>query len=254
MSEPAAPLPAGDDLSQMDLAQKDLTLAIGHAFTRPALLTEALTHPSAVAQSTEKARRKRRKPPPRGYDRLEFLGDRVLGLVVADLLWRRHPDETEGQLSRRHAQLVRRETLARVANEIGLQRHVILASSDAAAGTAGSPRVLSDVCEAIIAAIYLDSGYAAAFGFVERFWARMIAEVGVPPEDPKNALQAWAERRGLGLPVYRLVATQGPEHALRFTVAISVGQSEEVSATASSKRAAEAEAAASLLSLLTHNG
>ena len=241
-------------ISDVSATDDDLALTIGHAFGRRALLTEALTHPSAIAQPSGKPKRKRRTPPAQGYERLEFLGDRVLGLVVADLLWRAHPSEPEGHLSRRHAQLVRRETLAQVANEIGLQRHVLLAPSDIAAGTANNPRVLSDVCEAVIAAIYLDGGYAAAYAFIERFWAKMISRLDTPPQDPKSALQAWAERRGLGIPIYRLVATEGPDHAPRFTVAARVAQSDEASATASSKRAAEAEAAAALLALLTHDG
>ncbi|HXC30532.1 MAG TPA: ribonuclease III [Stellaceae bacterium] len=236
---------AGDDLAQR----------IGHVFARPALLAEALTHPSAVAQVPGGRKRRRRTPPPQGYERLEFLGDRVLALVVADLLWRRHPDEPEGHLSRRHVQLVRREALARVATELQLDRHIVVAASDAAAGTAKNSRVLGDVCEAVIAAIYIDGGYAAAARFIERFWTALIAEIeAAPPVEPKNALQAWAERRGLGLPVYRLISAEGPDHARRFTVGARVAESEEATATASTKRAAEAEAAAGLLSLLTHDG
>jgi ribonuclease III len=236
-------------------ASDDLAQRIGYVFTRPALLAEALTHPSAVAQASERRKRRRRMPPPQGYERLEFLGDRVLGLVVADLLWRRHPDEPEGHLSRRHAQLVRREALARVATELHLEQHIVVAASDAVAGTAKNSRVLSDACEAVIAAIYLDGGYAAAAAFIERFWTGLITEIeAAPPVEPKNALQAWAERRGLGLPVYRLIAAEGPGHAQRFTVGARVAESEEVTATASSKRAAEAEAAAGLLALLTHDG
>jgi len=236
---------AGDDLAQ----------TTGHVFASPELLEEALTHPSALAQPPSRGRRRHGTPSAQGYERLEFLGDRVLGLVVADLLWRRYPTEPEGDLTRRHAQLVRREALARVAAEIGLGRHVILARSDAAAGTARSPRVLADVCEAVIAAIYLDGGYAAAFAAIERLWAKLIAEIDVPPEDPKTSLQAWAERRGLGLPIYRVVAISGPDHARRFTVAARVAPSqEEASGTASSKRAAEAAAAAALLERLVGHG
>ncbi len=231
-------IPAGGDLAQ----------AIGHVFAQPALLTEALTHPSAVNQPRRQGRR--RGAAPRGYERLEFLGDRVLGLIVAELLWRGHPDEPEGHLTRRLAQLVRREALARVATAIGLENHLVVSRSDAAGGAAANPRILADVCEAVLAAIYLDGGLAAARAFVERWWSPLIAEVEAPPQDPKTALQAWAERRGLGLPVYRVVETSGPDHAPRFTVAARVAQSDETSATASSKRAAEAEAAASLLERL----
>ena len=232
-------------------AGDDLARSIGHAFARPALLAEALTHPSAVAQSRGRGRRRAVK---RHYERLEFLGDRVLGLVIADLLWHRFEDEPEGPMTRRMADLVRRETVARVALDIGLDRHLVLSPADAAAGAAKNPSILSDVCEAVIAAIYLDGGMEAASAFVRRWWERLIDEKAAPPRDPKTRLQEWAQARGLGLPAYRLVATEGPDHAPRFTVAASVAQSDEASATASSKRAAEAEAAAALLALLTHDG
>jgi len=226
----------------------DLAQAIGHVFSRPELIGEALTHPSAIGQPRRPGRHRRSTP--QGYERLEFLGDRGLGLIVADLLWRRHPDEPEGHLTRRMTQLVRREALARVATAIGLDRHLVLSRSEAAAGAARNPGILADVCEAVLAAIYLDGGFPAAKEFVERWWAPLVDEMEAPPRDPKTALQEWAQARGLGLPAYRVVETTGPDHAPRFTVAARVAQSDEASATASSKRAAEAEAAASLLELL----
>jgi ribonuclease-3 len=225
-------------------ADEDLALTIGHVFTRPSLLAEALTHPSAVAPQRGKSRRRALQP---HYERLEFLGDRVLGLVVSDLLWRRFESEPEGHMTRRLADLVRRESVARVALAIGLDRHLVLSPSEAAAGAARNPSILADVCEAVIAAIYLDGGYPAAYAFVSCWWQPLIDEMAAPPRDPKTQLQEWAQARGLGLPAYRLVATEGPDHAPRFTVAASVAQSDEASATASSKRAAEAEAAAVLL-------
>jgi ribonuclease-3 len=212
-------------------------------------LTEALTHPSALVP--ERGRGRRAKPAGHGYERLEFLGDRVLGLVVADLLWHRFEGEDEGLLTRRHTQFVRRETLARVAETIGLGRHLVLSRAEAAAGAAANPAILADACEAVIAAIYLDGGLPAAAAFIERCWEPLIDETAAPPRDPKTQLQEWAQARGLGLPAYRLVATEGPDHAPRFTVAASIAQSDEASATASSKRAAEAEAAAVLLERLS---
>jgi ribonuclease-3 len=232
-------------------ASDDLAQRIGHVFARPALLAEALTHPSAVAPQRG---RSRRRTPSRHYERLEFLGDRVLGLVIADLLWHRFESEPEGPMTRRMADLVRRETVARVALDIGLDRHLVVSPAEAAAGAAKNPSILSDVCEAVIAAVYLDGGMDAASAFVRRWWEKLIDENAMPPRDPKTRLQEWAQARGLGLPAYRLVATEGPDHAPRFTVAASVAQSEEVNATASSKRAAETEAAAGLLALLTHDG
>lgn len=235
--EPAVASPADTTL---DLAQ-----IIGYAFNSPMLLTEALTHPSATA--SERGHGRRAKPARRGYDRLEFLGDRVLGLVVAELLWRRFTDEPEGLLTRRHTHLVRREALARVAQAIGLGRHLILSRAEATAGGAANPAILADACEAMIAAIYLDGGFEAAAAFVHRFWAPLIAAMEGPPSDPKTTLQEWAQARGLGLPQYELVATSGPDHAPLFTVAARIAGSEAAIATASAKRAAEAGAAAALL-------
>jgi len=223
------------------LSAHELAQTIGHEFARPELLEEALTHPSALVSG---------RPTGRGYDRLEFLGDRVLGLIVADLLWRRFADEAEGHLTRRYTHLVRREALARVAETIGLGPHLALSHAEVAAGTAGNPAILADVCEALIAAIYLDGGFAAASSFVRRFWQPLIDEMEGPPSDPKTALQEWAQARGLGLPAYELVATSGPDHALIFTVAASVAGRDQASATASSKRTAEARAAAILLDRL----
>ncbi len=225
---------------------------IGHRFARPELLVEALTHPSAVVPPRQGARR--RSPPPRSYERLEFLGDRVLGLVVADLLWRRHPGEPEGDLTRRLTGLVRREALARVALTIGLDRHLILSRSEAVAGAARNPAILADVCEAIIAAIYLDAGLDAAGDFIRRLWEPLVSEMEGPPRDPKTTLQEWAQARGAGLPAYELLATSGPDHALRFTVAVRVKGHDGESATASSKRAAETAAAAALLQRLEAAG
>jgi ribonuclease-3 len=226
----------------------DLAKIIGYEFVRRELLLEALTHPSALA--AERRRDRRRKLVKRGYERLEFLGDRVLGLVVADLLWRRFEDEPEGDLTRRHTHLVRREALARVAEAIELGPHLVLSRAEAAAGAAGNPGILADACEALIAAIFVDGGFAAASSFVRRFWEPLIDEMEEPPRDPKTALQEWAQARGLALPAYELVSTSGPDHSPLFTVAASVAGGDRATATASSKRLAEARAAASLLDRL----
>jgi ribonuclease-3 len=227
---------------------------LGYMFARPELLTEALTHPSALSAPRERGHRRSRKRAPRrgfGYERLEFLGDRVLGLVIADLLWRRFERESEGDLTRRLTHLVRRETLARVAAGFGLDRYVVLSPSEAAAGAARNPSILADIMEAVIAAIYLDGGFTAAAAFIERFWQPVLAEMDGPPRDAKTTLQEWAQGRGLPLPDYRLVTTSGPDHALQFTVAVSVKGLDEASAAASSKRSAETAAAALLLERLT---
>ena len=246
---PLGPIVHGHSLTQTATGstQKDLEQTLGYSFARPELLAEALTHPSALAP----ARGKRRgKPGSQSYERLEFLGDRVLGLVVADLLWHRFALEPEGHLTRRHTHLVCREALGRTAEVMGLERHIVLAPAEAAAGGAKSSAIRADVCEAVIAAIYLDGGFAAARRFVERFWQPLLDEMSAPPRDPKSRLQEWAQGRGLGLPSYQLRERRGPDHALVFSVAASVPGEEPVVASGSTKRAAEARAAALLLDRL----
>lgn len=227
----------------------DLTQTIGYEFVRPELLEEALTHPSALVPERRRGRHWKSNPK-RSYERLEFLGDRVLGLVIADLLWRRFAREPEGDLTRRLTHLVRRETLARVADTLGLGRSLVLSRAEAAAGAARNPGILADVCEALIAAIYLDGGLEAASSFIRRFWEPLIDEMPQPPRDPKTELQEWVQARGLALPAYELVATSGPDHALVFTVAAGIAGTDRVTASASSKRLAEARAAALLLDRL----
>lgn len=239
--DPLRPAFDGGPLSEDDSsAPSSLAEALGHEFARPELLSEALTHPSA------RARRGAR----RGYERLEFLGDRVLGLIIAELLWLRFPDEAEGALTRRHTGLVRRETLTEVARKIDLGRHILLSSGEEAAGARANPSVLADVCEAVIAALYLDGGLATAQRFVERWWEPQLAKLGAPPHDPKTALQEWAQARGRALPVYRTVATEGPAHRRTFTVTVTVSGLPPATASGSSKRAAEAAAAAAALAAL----
>jgi len=215
--------------------------ALDHRFSHRELLIEALTHPSAV---------RRHGRSPRGYERLEFLGDRVLGLIVAEMLWHRFPTEAEGELSRRHAHLVRREALAEVAKTIGLGKCLVLSPSEESSGLRDNASTLADACEAVIAALYLDGGAAAARHFVERRWEPRLAAAGKPPRDPKTALQEWAQARGLPLPAYRTVATEGPSHRRRFTVSVSVEGQEPATASGSSKRAAETAAAAAALAAL----
>jgi ribonuclease-3 len=231
------------------LSADDLAQAIGHVFTRPEILKQALTHPSALAPDHSRARRGKR-PFHRGYERLEFLGDRVLGLSVADLLWHRVESEPEGHLTRRLTHLVRREAVARVAGAIGLGTHLLVSPAERAAGAAANPGILADVCEALIAAIYLDGGFEAASTFVRRFWRPLIDEMEGPPRDPKTALQEWAQARGKALPTYELVGTSGPDHALRFIVSAKVEGRDAATATGSSKRVAEARAAELLLERL----
>jgi ribonuclease III len=218
----------------------DLAQALGHVFGRPELLVEALTHPSALGFGRGL----------RGYQRLEWLGDRVLGLVVADLLWRRFAAEGEGNLTRRLTHLVRREALARVAQALDLGRYAVLSPSEVQSGATRNPAILADMCEAVIGAVYIDGGLAAAAALVHRLWQPLLDDMAAPPRDPKTLLQEWAQARNLPRPAYSLVDTSGPHHARRFTVAASLPGFAPADATASSKRQAETQAAERLLETL----
>jgi ribonuclease-3 len=224
-----------------DEVSERLADTLGHRFSRPELLVEALTHPSAAQH------RRSKHHGWHNYERLEFLGDRVLGLVIAELLWRRFPDEPEGDLSRRHTSLVRRETLADVAAEAGLGQHAIVAGGDEIAAMRQRANLLSDLCEAIIAALYLDGGIEAAARFIRRHWEERVDRTEKPPKDPKTALQELAQAAGGGLPHYRMVATEGPPHHRVFTAEVAVEGWEPATGQGPSKRAAEIEAARSLL-------
>ncbi|MEQ8697141.1 MAG: ribonuclease III [Bauldia litoralis] len=221
-----------------------LYVSLGHAFSRPELLEEALTHPSATAGE---GRGKR------NFERLEFLGDRVLGLVVSTLLLQRYADEKVGALARRHTALVRSETLTRVAQAMGLGEHIIMAQSEEDSGGRDNPQTLADCCEAVIGAIYMDGGLEAATRMIQGHWAAIIDEVVQPPKDPKTALQEWAQSRGLPLPVYSTLERTGPDHDPMFEIQCELRGLPRVKAKGRSKRAAEQGAAQRLLRLVrTH--
>ncbi|MSP88089.1 MAG: ribonuclease III [Alphaproteobacteria bacterium] len=236
LSQLDAPRNSGDAETVSSLGE--LARILGHEFARPQLLREALTHASAAGRDAP------------GYERLEFLGDRVLALVVADLLLAQFPREREGALARRHAQLVRRETLVEIARAIGLGRFLILTRGEDDAGAREHDGVLADVLEAAIGALYLDGGISAARAFLESQWRSRLDADPTPPQDGKTALQEWAQGRGKPLPDYREVARSGPPHAPVFSVEVSVhGETPEVG-EGRSKRMAEQAAAERLLSRL----
>lgn len=184
---------------------------------------------------------------PAGYERLEFLGDRVLGLVVAEMLYRRFPNEREGAMAKRFVALVREETLARVAQDLGLP--ALLSTNETALRHNAS--VLSDVCEAIIAALYLDQGLTAVQAFMEPIWSRLIeAEVQIP-QDAKSALQEWAQKKFKVLPTYTLLSRTGPDHSPVFTVQVQIGD-RTITGTGSNKKLAEQSAATNFLEDINH--
>ncbi|MGB8362958.1 MAG: ribonuclease III [Rhizomicrobium sp.] len=224
------------------VATDALAARLGHEFKDRNLLERALTHASANTV--------------RSNERLEFLGDRVLGLVIAEKLHRLYPDDAEGLLALKLNALVKRDTCAVAAAEAGLADHIILASSEAASGGRRKAAILAGVCEAVIAALYLDGGYDVARAFIERYWTQAFARLSQDMRDAKTALQEWAQSRTPGprdAPVYRLAAREGPDHAPRFVVEVSVsGHGSEIG-EGNSKREAEQAAAQAMLARVGRN-
>lgn len=215
----------------------DLEDILGYRFGDTGLLVRALTHSSL--------KRSRRDP---SYERLEFLGDRVLGLIIAELLIEEFPDAAEGKLAPRLAALVSGRTLADVARTLGLGEFIRMTDGEAAAGTNDRNSVLADCCEAVIGSVYRDGGLSAATKLVRRFWEPLLAEV--EPRVAKTELQEWAQGRGLPLPRYTIIDRQGPAHAPEFTVELEIEAQKPVRATGASKQAAEQAAAARMLALV----
>lgn len=184
------------------------------------------------------------------YERLEFLGDRVLGLTIAEWLFERFPHEPEGALSRRLNALVTGPVCASVAREIGIVPHLKLGKQAREDGAADSDNVLGDVMEALIGALYLDAGLAAVRAFIRKAWETRIEAHGEAPKHPKSELQEWAAANNRKPPAYEVVDRSGPNHAPRFTVKVSLGKLAEASAEGTSKGAAETAAAAALLEIL----
>ena len=226
----------------------DATLAtaeaiLGHHFARPGLLHEALTHRSAAAAA---------RPGKKGAgsnERLEFVGDRVLGLLIAEWLAERFPHEQEGALGRRLAHLVSQPVLAAIAEQSGLPAILAVAPGESRAGVRRRATVLADATEATLGALYLDGGITAARRFVRRAWDPAMTGQADPPKDAKTALQEWAQQRGLPLPEYTVANRQGPSHAPVFAIAVTVAN-HTGTGTAGTKRAAEQEAANTLLGKL----
>lgn len=217
-----------------------LYAALGHRFRRPELLREALTHPSADPGDGTVGH----------YERLEFLGDRVLGLVIARLLYERHPVEREGSLARRHTALVRAEALTEVARRLDLGSYIVMSDAEENAGGRSKASVLANCCEAVIAALYLDGGLRTASRFIKRHWRPLMDEDTGADKDPKTTLQEWAQKRSLPLPIYTVVDRKGPDHQPEFAIQVRVSGLPSVTATGGSRREAEMAAAASLLDLV----
>lgn len=223
---------------KLNPAQKSFADGLGLTFRTPGLLVEALTHASLSAAHS------------RDNQRLEFLGDRVLGLVIAEALLAEAPDANEGDLAPRFNALVRKETCAEVAAEIDLGSALLMGRSEQASGGRRKVALLGDAMEAVIAAVYLDGGFEAARAFILGLWGARIARVEANAQDAKTALQEWAQARGMPPPDYIETARHGPDHAPEFEITVEVATGERATGRAGSKRAAQQSAAAALLSRL----
>lgn len=224
-------------------APDQLEQRIGYDFQDQSLLKRALTHASTNTLKQNGSKR--------DNERLEFLGDRVLGLVIAEILFKTHPEEPEGDLARRHTALVRKEALASVAKDIELGEHIIMIKAEETSGGRENPAILANSCEALIAALYLDGGMETATNFIKTHWETLFQETPQPPQDNKTALQEWAQSKGLGLPIYAEMGRDGPDHAPNFEIQVRLPGYPGISATGPSKRKAEQEAAGLMLSTLT---
>jgi ribonuclease III len=218
-----------------------LETALGYKFKTEALLERALTHSSVRGGDAKRT----------DNERFEFIGDRVLGLAIVEMLHEAHPVANEGDMARRYNVLVRGETCARVARDLGLGVHLILSSSEADHGGRDKDNILADGIEAVLGAVFLDGGFKKASDVIRRLWT---AEQGTQPAavaaDPKSALQEWAQGRGLALPSYEALERTGPDHAPNFTAQVRIAGYAPALGTGLSKRAAEQAAASAMLAEL----
>lgn len=215
------------------------SVAIGYAFRTPALLVQALTHASMSSATRS------------DNQRLEFLGDRVLGLVMAEALLSADTAAAEGQLAPRFNALVRKETCADVARAYGLGDVLKLGRSEMISGGRRKEALLGDALEAVIAAVYVDGGFEAARDLILRLWGDRIGAVDADARDAKTSLQEWAQGRGMAPPAYVEDAREGPDHQPLFTVRVTLDNGATETARAGSKRQAEQMAARTLLARIT---
>lgn len=215
---------------------QELEAQIGHVFDNKSLLLAALTH-SSTGNSLN-------------YERLEFLGDRVLGLVVSEILYEKFEDEKEGDLAKRLSSLVQGSWLARMAGQINLGDYIAFSEAERSSGGFENENILADVMEALIGALYLDRGLEACRDFITALWGNSFDEMDKPPQHPKTALQEWAQGQGLPLPVYKIIGQSGPDHAPIFDIRLKVEGHDELIAQGRSRQLAEKEAAKAFLAQL----
>ena len=241
-TSPSKTSPSKSPPSKSPLDKAALEKALGHKFTNPRLLGLAVTHASMRATGDRTA-------PESGNDneRLEFLGDRVLGLAVAEMLTKAFPKAEEGELARRYNRLVRREACAEVAVALDLGRHLVLSEGEADSGGRAKLTILADACEALLGAVFLDKGFEAARKVVQRLWQPRMGNEARDRPDPKSALQEWAQGLGLVIPVYVVTDRKGPDHAPHFTAEVRLPGRKAAAGEGTSKRLAEQSAATAFL-------
>ncbi|MBF0254886.1 MAG: ribonuclease III [Gammaproteobacteria bacterium] len=217
--------------------QDQLARQLGHAFADPELLRLALTHRSAGGEHNE---------------RLEFLGDAILGFAIADALYHRFPRADEGQLSRLRASLVRRETLAEVAQDLELSRYLQMGAGELGAGGQNRTSTLADATEALLGAVYLDAGMAPVQALIQRLFASRLEQLDLKHvvKDPKTRLQEWLQAQGRELPSYEILDVTGQQHEQSFRVLCQLDSGQQAQGQGSSRRRAEQAAATSMLELL----
>jgi ribonuclease III len=211
-----------------------LEAKVGYKFKDLGLLTQSLTHGSNTSRKSD-------------YERLEFLGDRVLGLVIADHLYANHKSEREGKLAARHSAMVRGEVCAEMGEAMGLADFIVMGATEKRSGIHKTTSVLGDVVEAVIGAIYIDGGLEAARGVILRFWSDVLKRRDTADKDAKTFVQEWALGKKLALPKYQLVDRSGPEHKPNFTVELTIETCALVQGQGPTKQAAEMDAAKSFI-------
>lgn len=214
-----------------------------YQFKNPLLLEEALTHPSYSADNNRIRQ---------SYERLEFLGDSVLGLVISEMLFEIFPDENEGALAKRRAAVVCGESLSKVAETINIGQKIRMSGGEEANGGRNNVTNLENALEALIGAIYLDGGLGEAEKFVKTHFGELVKTMAEPPKDPKTTLQEWAQAKGLPVPIYETIEQTGPSHAPVFTIQAKINGLEPVQAKGASKKKAERDAAQLMLERITN--
>lgn len=219
-----------------DIDFKKIEEILGYQFNDRHLLERALTHSSTGEDYS--------------YQRLEFLGDRVVGLVIAEALFTKFKLENEGGLAKRHTALVQGTTLAIIGQAHGLNEFIIFSASEKEAGGHQNENIISDVVESLLGALFLDGGYDVVRDTILRLWGDNIETLIKAPQDPKTELQEWAQARGLPLPVYQIVSREGPDHAPIFTISLTVQGIDPILQEGPSRRAAEKSAARKMVKTL----